>query len=274
MKIRKALLMVMTPLIILGLASGEVLGLAQTENPAETIKGQTQAMDVVNRMADFLASSQRFTVTADMGFDAVQDSGQKIEFGETRKITLDRPGRIRIDEIKRNGKASSLTYDSEALSLLYEKENVYASVPRPGTVDDIIRYLIDDLDLRLPLAEMFSTRLKDVLNREVREAAFVEESSVAGVACDQVALRGDEVDLQIWVAKGEKPLPQRIVITYKKDRGAPQFWAQFSDWNMAPAITDTVFAFTPPPGAKKIAFSPIEEGGKPEKASAQKEVKP
>jgi hypothetical protein len=42
-----------------------------------------------------------FQRQVDIGFDAVQDSGQKIEFGETRKVVLRRPDRLRIDATKR-----------------------------------------------------------------------------------------------------------------------------------------------------------------------------
>jgi hypothetical protein len=62
------------------------------------------------------------------------------------------------------------------------------------------------------------------------------------------------VDFQVWVADGDKPLPQRVVITYKKDKGQPQFRALFSDWNLAPAITDATFSAKPPEGAAKVAF--------------------
>jgi hypothetical protein len=44
-------------------------------------------------MASFLAKAPRLSVTADCSYDVVQDSGQKIEFGEVRAITLRRPDR-------------------------------------------------------------------------------------------------------------------------------------------------------------------------------------
>ena len=53
-----------------------------------------------------------------------------------------------------------------------------------------------------------------------------------------------------------EPLPRRLVITYKHADGRPQFWAQFSEWNLAPEVPDTLFVFTPPAGAVKIAFAP------------------
>jgi hypothetical protein len=66
-------------------------------------------MAVLKRMAEFLSQAQRFSVTVDTGFDVVQDSGQKIEFGETRQIVLRRPDRVRIEATKRNGSNPTLT---------------------------------------------------------------------------------------------------------------------------------------------------------------------
>jgi hypothetical protein len=48
-------------------------------------------------------------------------------------------------------------------------------------------------------------------------------------------------------------------MTYKQDKGQPQFWAEFSNWNLAPAIPEGLFVFSPPEGAKKIAFSPSQD---------------
>jgi hypothetical protein len=60
----------------------------------------------------------------------------------------------------------------------------------------------------------------------------------------------------VWVAQGDKPLLQRLIITYKREEGEPQRWAQFRDWNLSPDVPDSVFAFTPPEGAEKIPFAP------------------
>ena len=61
--------------------------------------------------------------------------------------------------------------------------------------------------------------------------------------------------MQLWVAQGDQPLPCRLVITYRAAEGQPQFWAQFSDWNLSPDVSDAQFVFTPPEGAAKIAFA-------------------
>jgi hypothetical protein len=217
---------------------------------------EEQAMAVLKRMAEFLTQAQRFSVTVDTGFDVVQDSGQKIEFGETRQMVLRRPDRLRIDATKRDGSKSGMFFDGKDIAVFNTKENVYAMVARPGTVDEAMAYFLDDLDMRLPLAELLSSQVAKTLQEHVRAATYVEPSQIAGVPCDHLALRGDQVDLQLWVAQGNQPLPRRLVITYTRANGQPQFWAQFSEWNLAPEVPDTLFVFTPPAETAKIAFAP------------------
>ena len=89
-----------------------------------------------------------------------------------------------------------------------------------------------------------------------------------------LAARTATVDFQVWVADGDKPLPLRIVLTYKQAPGQPQYWAQFSDWNLAPAITDSTFSLQPPDGAQKVAFAAeLARMSASRKQSANKGVK-
>ena len=120
---------------------------------------EEKAMAVLKRMAEFLSQAQRFSVTLDIGFDAVQDSGQKIEFGETRQIVLRRPDHLRVDATKRDGAKSTLLFDGKDITVFHPQENVYATVAKPGSVDEAIAYFVQDLDMRLPLAELLTSQL-------------------------------------------------------------------------------------------------------------------
>jgi hypothetical protein len=262
MKAKSALLIIPMFIFSAMLAGAPVSALEK--GPAEAQKSEEQAKGVMKRMADYLSQAKGFSVTVDTGFDAVQEFGQKIEFGETRKIVLSRPNLLRVEATKRDGSKSELIFDGKEIALYFAKENVYATDARPGTVDQAIDYFTNDLDMRLPLAEMLSSKLAEELPNLVLEAAYVEKSFIAGVPCDHVAFRGDEADLQLWVAQGDKPLPQRIVITYTQIDGRPQFWAQLSNWNLAPEIPSSLFVFKPATGATKITFAPkliMQPGG-------------
>jgi hypothetical protein len=227
----------------------------KTPAAAAVTESQAQANAILMRMAEFLGGTQRFSVSLRAGYDAVQKSGQKIEFNEMRKITLSRPDRLRV-EGERSGGAKTLTvFTGKEIVLIDATSNVYATAPQPGGVDDTIVHFVKDLGMRLPLAVLLVSQAAAELKDRVRSVDYVEKTNIHGSPSHHLAARTDTVDFQVWVADGDKPLPQRVVITYKKDKGEPQFWAQFSDWNLAPAIEDSTFLVTPPAGAQKVAFA-------------------
>ena len=239
-------------------------GLAYAQQPAPGKKApaaaavtesQAQASAVLMRMADFLAGAQRFSVSVRGGYDAVQQSGQKIEFGEMRKVTLSRPDRLRMEGERSDGAKMLTVFTGKEIVLIDETSNVYATAPQPGGVDDTIVHFVKDLGMRLPLAVLLVSQLPAELKERVRSVDYVEKTSINGSTSHHLAARTDTVDFQVWVADGDTPLPQRVVITYKKAKGEPQFWAQLSDWNLAPALEDSTFLAKPPDGAQKVAFA-------------------
>lgn len=239
-------------------------GLAYAQQPAPGKKApaaaavtesQAQASAILMRMADFLGGAQRFSVSVRGGYDAVQQSGQKIEFGEMRKVTLSRPDRLRMEGERSDGAKTLTVFTGKEIVLIDETSNVYATAPQPGGLDDTIFHFVKDLGMRLPLAVLLVSQLPAELKSRVRLVAYVEKTNIYGPPSHHLAARTDTVDFQVWVADGDTPLPQRVVITYKKAKGEPQFWAQFSDWNLAPAIEDSTFLARPPDGAQKVAFA-------------------
>jgi hypothetical protein len=208
------------------------------------------------------------------GYDAVQKSGQKIEFGDKRKVILSRPDRLRVEGERSDGIKTQIVFNGKEIVLVDTTRNIYATAPQPGGVDDTIVYLVRDLGIRFPLARMLVSQLPAELENRVQWVDYVEKTSIDGVPCHHLAARSNTIDLQVWVDDGDKPLPRRIVITYKKAAGQPQFWAQFSDWDMAPAISNSTFLLQVD-GLQKIAFAaqlprmsptarkaPADKGGK------------
>jgi hypothetical protein len=208
----------------------------------------------VEAMANFLAKAPRLSVTVDCSFDVVQDSGQKIEFGEVRAIALRRPDRVRIETTRRDGLRRGLIFDGKQITAFDLDQKVYATVAKPGTTDAAFDYIKDDLDMRLPLSELLATDLPQTVAGMVDSARLIGEETVNGVATDHVALRGDTADVQLWIARAGDPLPQRLVITYRRAEGQPQYQASFSGWNLAPEVPDSAFTFTPVAGAQEIPF--------------------
>jgi len=215
---------------------------------------EEKAMSTLMRSAEFLAKAQRFSVTTDISYDVMQDSGQKIEFGATRNIIVHRPDRISIDIEDRDGTRRGLRFDGKQIAFFGLDEKVYATAEKSGDLDAAFAYFTQDLQMPLPMGELFTNNLPKGLKDRVSEASNVEEEKLGGTRCDHLALRNDMTDAQVWITKGEQPLLRRIVITYKHANGQPQFRADFRDWNFSPEIQDSLFTFTPAEGAMRIQF--------------------
>jgi hypothetical protein len=236
-------------------------GAATTAAPVHAEKNPAAAR--LEAMARLLADTKRFSVTIDCAYDVVQDSGEKIEFGERRVVALRRPDRARIDVTRRDGSRRGLLFDGKQLAVFDLDANVYATVPKPGTVDAAFDHFVDDLDMRLPLRELLKTDLLRELKDELGSARLVAEERLGGVTTDHVAFRGDKTDVQVWIPRDGPPLPRRVVITYRLAAGIPQFAADLSEWNLAPELPDTLFTFTPAAGAEQIPVLVPEHGKKP-----------
>jgi hypothetical protein len=48
-----------------------------------------------------------------------------------------------------------------------------------------------------------------------------------------------------------------MVITTRDIVNAPQFEVVITRWNVAPALNESQFSFTPPKGARKVGFVPL-----------------
>jgi len=247
-------------------------GLACAQQPApgkkapKETESQAQARAILMRMAEYLGGAKAFSVSLRAGYDAVQKSGQKIEFSEARKITVSRPDRLRIEGEDSDGDKSLTVFTGKEIVLVNTTDNAYAVTPQPPRLDNAIVHYVRDLGMRLPLAMLLVSELPAELKARVRTVDYVEKTSLYGAPAHHLAARTDSVDFQIWVADGDRPLPQRVVISYKRDKGQPQFRALLSDWNLAPVVTDATFSVKPPEGAPKFSFA----HQLPSKAAARK----
>jgi hypothetical protein len=227
-----------------------------------------EAVEVITRFVKYITSLKELRVTAEYGFDVLQETGQMIEFGSRQEITVQRPDHLRVDFSRRDGVAGHVVYDGNEVVLFNPEHAVYAKAPFKGEVDDVFDFLAEELQRPVPLRDLFASDLGDVLVEKVDSALYVGESTVGEVLCDHLAMRNENVDFQLWVAQGDKPLLHRMIITHKNEEGQPQFWSQFLKWDTSPRVKKGDFSYTPPKGAERIPFAVLEEevppqGGQP-----------
>lgn len=215
---------------------------------------QAAAKEILKRMAEFLAKTPKFSVNLKASYEVLQESGQKIEFGENRKVIVSRPNGLRVEVEHSDGEKHLVQYDGKEITVFSPSQNVYAQADKPGGIDEAVMYFLRDLGMRLPLAMLLTSRFPEELDRRTQALDYVEDTMIDGKPVHHLAGRTETVDYQVWISEGDKPLPLQIVLTYKNAEGQPDYRAQFSNWNLNPKINDAQFAFTPPKEVRKISF--------------------
>jgi hypothetical protein len=245
------------------IATGRAAQAAPKKAPAAAAasKLDPHAMEIVQKMAERIVAADRFSLSGEIAWDVVQSDGETLEFGATRELVMQRPDRLRVDIDLREGGKRLLLYDGKQVVLEDLAQNVYATTPRSGPVDDVVEFVSDRLGIPVALSEFLSPDLPKLLEEHVTLASDVGDATVDGVRCHHVALRNDIVGMQLWIGQDDS-LPRRITITYEHETGRPQFRARFTGWDLTPHVSDATFAFDPPKGAEKIAFAPRPVAGK------------
>ena len=179
---------------------------AENQSPAQS-PPELQAMPILKNMSEYLAHAGRFSVTIHDGYDVVQESGQKIEFGELRKVTVSRPDRLRIEVERSDGQKDLVIFDGKDMTI-YTANHTDATTSRQGTLDQAIKYAVDDLKIRMPLSLMLLSTLPSELDNLGVSADYVEKTTITDVPCDHLAVRtAGGVDFQVWVAQAASLCP-------------------------------------------------------------------
>lgn len=220
---------------------------------AQTKGVDPQAEKLVRRMSEYLASRQQFTLKAESILEAVLTSGQKLQYDSPATLSVSRPNKLRAHR-KGDLANQEFFYDGKNLTLYNPRENLYATTAAPATLDETLDFAREKLDIIVPAVEIL---YKDAAERMLKEASsgfVVGPSVIGGVKTTHLAFRGAEVDWQLWIEDGDKPLPRKFVLTSTKVAGSPQFTVLIRNWDAAAKLTDQEFRFTAPKGAKKVAF--------------------
>ena len=231
-------------------------------NPIAYASNSGSAKDSLIKMANKIASFKSFSVTLRMGYDVLQDNGEKIEFNEIRNLKIKRPSFISVSATRSDGEQVGLLYNGEVMTQFNLNEKVYAQLEKKMDLDNFIHYAVSTLKIRVPLARMLTSTFPSDLKRLCKEAYYVERDVVvADVPTAHYAGRTEDVDFQVWIA--DDNLPRRLIITYKKEEGQPQFWADFKKWDINPRFSREDFVFEPKKGMEKIPILiPVKNEGK------------
>lgn len=235
-----------------GLAFGPV-AIAQQTAKVATPNVDPKAVEMVRAMSATLAAAKAFTVHTEIVYDEVMHSGRKLQFAAAVDAAGRRPDGLAIEYLSDLG-GKKLWYDGKTFTLLDLVKDVYTSEPAPPTTSAFLAGVEAKQGISFPLADFLADDPATRLLGDVRSAFIVGPGDVDGTTCHHLAFSNDVLDWQIWIDAGDKPLPCKIVITYRQRMGSPNFGAVFSEWEFPRSISEKRFVPDLPDDAHQVDF--------------------
>jgi hypothetical protein len=211
----------------------------------------------LRQMSQTLARSRQLTFTASRQLDAALVEGSSVPESVEIEVAVSRPQMVRARMVSGAG-ARRFYADGRSISLLDERMKLYATVPVSGTIDEVVAKLDENYGFTPPLAEFILNDSYEKFSRQIQRSAYRGRETIKGVVCDRLALTGEFADADLWISSKDH-LPQRFVATFKDREGSPQLRIDFSDWNLAATLDESLFVFDPPKDADKIIMAAIED---------------
>ena len=217
-----------------------------------------KADEVLRKMGATLGAAKSLSFAAHAIVDQVAPNGQKLQYAKNQKVRLHRPDKLAAD-VTGDVEDLQFRYDGKQVALYNPRTNSWGAVDAPASIEETLDLLAQKYGMVMPLADLTFSDPYKCLVENVRRGEYVGMGYVFDTKCHHLAFRQPSVDWQIWITEGEKPLPRKVVITFKDSPAHPQYTAFLSDWNLAAQADDAAFTLKPPAEAKKVEFAPATQ---------------
>lgn len=240
---------------------------AQTDKPpstppaaaeaAEDNPVQPEAVAALKRMSQYLSGLKAFELTSDSSLDLVTLDEQRLQMDAVVRYKVTQPG-IWVS-YESDQKNRQYFYDGKNFTIYAPKLNFYASAPAPASNREFLKAVYDKFGISLPLEDLFRWNDGDDSDIAALTSAFgAGTATINGVATDHWAFRQGDFDWEVWIEKGDRPLPRKLVIIDRTDPAMPGYTARLS-WELNPKLQQSDFTFVPGKDAMRIQLATVME---------------
>lgn len=204
-----------------------------------------QADALLKQMSDYMGGLKSFTADAYVFDDEIMADGFKLSVLGAGSLKVQRPNKLYIT-YKDSKQDREVFFDGSRMVVHGKGIGMFIELPLSAgaNLDDALDSITETLGAELPARDLLGIDVYAPLIEPVEESAYLGAIDINGVSCRQLAFRTDEVDWQLWIEEGKRPLPCRYTITSKWVYGAPQHTVTFTNWQVNPKLPANDFEFT------------------------------
>ena len=230
---------------------------------AEKAKAAAPAVDPValqaaSRMGAYLRTLQSFEVVSSASMEEVIDAaGKKAVTQVNTTYKVKRPDAFVID-MATDKKARRFVYDGRSFTVFAPKVGYFATISAPATIDQTVDLIYENYGVILPLADLFYWGTEATPTDLVTSAKRLGPARIDGVDTDHYAYGGPDLSWEVWIQRGDTPLPRKMLITTMDDPARPTFTANLT-WTTSTNFAADTFTFKPAADAKPIAMARVDQ---------------
>jgi hypothetical protein len=223
-----------------------------------TTKAQTQRIDstavfLLNRTTETMQNIKACSFTAITTYDVQNENLGLIKHSINDKVSIKFPDKMKVSSAGDKGNRG-LWYNGEKLNYYSFDNNTYAVTTAPNSVIETIDEVSKKFGIEFPGADFFYASFVNELITAQGNLIYLGKTTIDGHECFHIAGTDKTKSFQFWIANDDLFLPLKMVIVYTEDKNRPQYEAVYKDWTINSDFPDSMFEFTTPPKASKIAL--------------------
>lgn len=215
------------------------------------------AVSALEKMSSYLRSLPHYTIEANVSKDKVIEGNGKLQFDHVIKASYLKGKGLSIDASSAQTHRQFF-YNHKQFTLYTPRSQFYSTIDAPAKFVPAMNTVEEKYDVTLPLSDIFLWGSEAASTDAIEAAFLVGAGRVNGQDCQHYAFRQADVDWQLCIADGDKPLPLKLVITTTDIAIQPQYVATLK-WDLNADIKADSFTFVPPEGAAPIHFQPVAD---------------
>lgn len=234
-------------------SSSWIAGLCLLVSPVAGLNAAAvDARQLLQEMNQAIGALDQFVIHGESYVDAGLPRGQIIEQTSEVTVKMKRPSALSITNLHAEGSKELHMVDG-VLTVNTQPENYYAQTEVPDQVELAVEFAMENLDIDAPLLDLLTSDPAQMFSSDAESIEYLGQSRMRGSLHHQIAIRGPDIDLQIWIAAEGPALPRKISMSSRWEFGNPRF-VGFMRWDLDPEIPDDSLEFRPTPDAVRIEF--------------------
>jgi len=236
----------------LGILAAPAWGASKKKGPVI----EPRARQVLQQAGDFMKTAQTFTFSMETVREVVMETGQRLQYSAMHEVGVQKPDGVKVIS---DGDLGDFTlwYDGSNITVHNADRNIYSREEVPDTIDAAFDHMAKEKGITPPMVSLLYSDPIKLLKEKVSSGFYVGLNQVRGVKCHHLAFSSEDMDSQVWIAAGFSPVILKVVLTYKEQKGSPQFTAYLSDWDLSPFLPDSLFKSILPKNALLSDFDKL-----------------